>query len=350
MKKLYSFLLVILVIAGALPAQNCTASFTAVQTQNNTIAFTNTSTPANLNSFWTFGDQQTDFSTNPVHVYANPGLYYVCLTVFDSLSGCQDSFCDSVLVTGTSVQCAALFTWFQTSAGTIAFTNTSLPTTAGYTFSWSFGDSQTSSSVSPSHTYSNPGSYIVCLTMFNSSNCQSTYCDTIQVTGNPPPPCQAAFTFTQNGSGLVQFANTSLPGTLGYSFSWTFGNSQSSSAINPSTTYSSTGNYVVCLTMFDSTCQSTVCDTVQVIISGVDELNAVNWSLYPNPANDMLSIQTSAAIRGMQYHILDIAGREVQAGVFSESHINISNLLPGVYFLSVNDENGKVSVQRFVKQ
>ncbi|MCA6361545.1 MAG: PKD domain-containing protein [Bacteroidetes bacterium] len=349
MKAFFTFIIGYMILSGNLTAQ-CNASFTWSQTQNNVIAFTNTSTPAFVNGIWSFGDQQTGYQSNPVHTYANPGTYFVCLTIFDSLSNCQDSYCDTVQVTGNAQVCNASFTWVQTGPGVIAFTNTSTPSTSGYSFSWSFGNSQTSSAVSPSHTYASPGSYIVCLTMFDSANCQSTYCDTIQVNGNPPPPCQAAFSYSVNGSGQVQFTNTSLPGTVGYFFSWTFGNSQSSSAVNPSTTYTSSGNYTVCLTMFDSTCQSTFCDTIQVIISGTSELEQLGWSLYPNPANDMLNVQTPAALKDLNYHILDVTGREVHAGVFNESRISIVDLLPGVYLLTVTDDEGHVSVKRFMKQ
>ncbi|MCU0435591.1 MAG: PKD domain-containing protein [Bacteroidia bacterium] len=349
MKALFTFIIGYLILSSNLAAQ-CNASFTWTQTQNNVIAFTNASTPTSAGMFWDFGDQQTSSQISPTHTYFNPGTYQVCLAIVDSFAGCVDIFCDTIVVTGNPTVCAANFTWVQTGPGIISFTNTSTPSTSGYSFSWNFGNSQTSPAVSPVHTYASPGTYIVCLTMFNTSNCQSTYCDTIQVTGTPPPPCQAAFTFTQNGAGVVQFTNTSLPSTAGYFFSWNFGNSQGSLQVSPSATYAASGSYIVCLTMVDSTCQSTVCDTIQVIISGTSELDLLGWSLYPNPANDVLNVQTAAGIRGMQYHILDISGREVYAGVFSESRISVGDLLPGVYLLSVRDESGKVSTQRFMKQ
>jgi PKD repeat protein len=350
MKKFYSFLIATFIIAGVLTAQNCTASFNWTQTQNNVIAFSNTSTPANLSSFWTFGDQQVSYSTNPIHSYANPGTYYVCLTVIDSLIGCQDSYCDTIQVTGTSLPCTAYFTWTQTSGGTIAFNNSSLPSTSGYSFQWSFGDNQTSSAVSPNHTYSNPGTYVVCLTMFNTMNCQSTFCDTIQVTGNPPP-CTANFTWVQTTGNTIQFTNTSLPSTAGYNFSWSFGDSQTGFSVNPSHTYTAGGNYTVCVTMFDSTCQSTFCDSIYVNpVNGVQELINASWSLYPNPANDLIMIKTSEGINGMTYRILDIAGREVSGGMLLETRITIAELTSGVYFLNISDESGLSTTQRFVKQ
>lgn len=48
---------------------------------------------------WKFGDGQTEFNTNPSHTYAQPGSYKVCL-IAKTLSGCIDSLCYEVDVTG----------------------------------------------------------------------------------------------------------------------------------------------------------------------------------------------------------------------------------------------------------
>jgi PKD repeat protein len=335
----------ILVASGSM---SCDPAFTFTIGQNGVVTFTNTSLPStsNYSFLWDFGDNQTSTQVNPTHTYAATGSYVVVLTMTGG--NCNDSYIDTVSIITNGQPCAAMFNVLSSVGNTVQFFNTSLPSLAGYSFQWSFGDNQTSSAISASHTYASAGTYLVCLTMWDST-CQSSYCDTIVVNGNQQP-CQAAFTYTQNGAGQVQFTNTSLPGTAGYFFSWNFGNSQSSSAVNPSTTYSATGNYIVCLTMFDSTCQSTVCDTIQVVISGMSELDQLGWALYPNPVNEILSVQSSVVLRGMQYRILDISGREVDAGVFSESRIEIGSLLSGVYLLSVTDNDGNVSVKRFMKQ
>jgi hypothetical protein len=103
--------------------------------------------------------------------------------------------------------------------------------------------------------------------------------------------------------------------------------------------------------MFDSTCQSTFCDSIYVNpLNGVQELVNATWSLYPNPASDQLSIQTSAILNGMNYRILDIAGREITEGTFTEARISISELSSGVYLLQIRDDAGKSTAQRFVKK
>lgn len=44
---------------------------------------------------WDFGDGTTSTDPYPVHVYANPGTYIVCLTVGVPGTSCYDTYCDS---------------------------------------------------------------------------------------------------------------------------------------------------------------------------------------------------------------------------------------------------------------
>jgi len=48
-------------------------------------------------------------------------------------------------------------------------------------YHWNFGDSSSASKPSPNHTYDSPGSYHVCITVFNGSNCSFTICRDIPV-------------------------------------------------------------------------------------------------------------------------------------------------------------------------
>lgn len=79
---------------------------------------------------------------------------------------------------------------------------------------------------------------------------------------------------------------------------------------------------------------------------GIEEMNAKPmFSLYPNPAKDMINIATDK-IDNSIISIIDITGKEVKSLDFNTSNIslNISDLDAGVYFYSVrNRATGKVT-------
>ena len=182
MKQLFtaltSFILIAWMGSAGVMAQ-CSASFTAIDTAG-TVIFTNTSTGNFTVSSWDFGDGNSSFQTNPVHTYNSSGTFIVCLTISDSLSGCNDTFCDSVTVNGTGGNpCVADFS-YSVNGGTVSFTNNS---TGNFSSSsWTFGDGSTSSSTSPSHTFAASGTYTVCLDISNFFGCSDTYCDSVNVT------------------------------------------------------------------------------------------------------------------------------------------------------------------------
>ncbi|MCB9197103.1 MAG: PKD domain-containing protein [Flavobacteriales bacterium] len=57
----------------------------------------NMATGNNLTYFWDFGDGTTSNLTYPIHTYASPGNYMLCLTVTGS-NGCTSTYCDTLMV------------------------------------------------------------------------------------------------------------------------------------------------------------------------------------------------------------------------------------------------------------
>jgi PKD repeat protein len=64
-------------------------------------AYTNSSTTGNASYLWDFGDGTTSTQQYPLHQYAVPGQYVVCLTINGSYTSalgtatCTDTYCDS---------------------------------------------------------------------------------------------------------------------------------------------------------------------------------------------------------------------------------------------------------------
>jgi hypothetical protein len=80
-------------------------------------------------------------------------------------------------------------------------------------------------------------------------------------------------------------------------------------------------------------------------VIGIEEANAASWSVYPNPANDQITI---AGIENAQYEIVNIQGQVVLSGTIENNTeiINTSNLNQGSYFIRIVGED--VMVKTFV--
>ncbi len=114
-------------------------------------------------------------------------------------------------------------------------------------WSWSFGDTTSSTLQSPSHTYNSPGTYTVALTATGPGGADvETKVGYITVTDAPPT---AEFSGTPTSGVeplLVAFTDLSTGNVT--SWSWNFGDTTSSTLQSPSHTYNSPGTYTVALT------------------------------------------------------------------------------------------------------
>jgi PKD repeat protein len=146
---------------------------------------------------------------------------------------------------------------FSTSGVGLTHNFTDLSTGIPTSWSWNFGDGNTSTLPSPTHTYAVPGTYNACLTVSNACS-SGTACQSITVTCNPATP---SFNFNANNLA-VSFNNTTI-GTLN-SLLWNFGDGNASTLPNPTHTYTQPGTYTACLTITDSCGTDSTCQTITV--------------------------------------------------------------------------------------
>lgn len=222
----------------------------ALQQDELSVAFFDASTSGPASWSWDFGDGSSSTLPSPVHSYSTPGTYTVCLTV-SSVCGSTE-FCQSVVVDCAAPQAEFEFTPSQL---TLIFADASTNTPTSW--SWDFGDGNTSDLENPTHTFAEPGVYTICLT--TSSICGTTeICKTLGVTCNAP---QANFSFMDTE---LEMGFTDISTNNPDAWFWTFGDGNSSVAQNPAHTYSSPGNYLVCL-QASSVCGSTQrCELITV--------------------------------------------------------------------------------------
>lgn len=244
---------------------NCSSTFT----------FSNSSSVSsgNLSYYWDFGDPSVSNDTsnlaNPTWTYSSTGTNTVTLIVTSS-SGCTDTVTAIVNPGG---------------GGTAAFASTTVCVGQATTFtdqsvspngwSWHFDDpasgpNDSSQVQNPTHTYANPGTYNVTLTI-GGNPCPSTITQAVIVNAVPT----ASFQYNQVCGGLLaNFTSTSTvqPPEVINSTTWDFGDPASgannaSSLLNPSHTFSGPGNYTVTLIVnTPGGCSQT---TTQQIVVGV---------------------------------------------------------------------------------
>ncbi len=214
---------------------------------------------------WDFGDGNTANQQNPSHVYANAGTYSVTL-VITTQAGCTQTVTQTVTVNPIPVPAF--------NSVPVCFNNPTIfnnQSTGATIWSWNFGDGNTSTQQSPSHTYGAPGTYSVTLIVENSFGCKDTVPLTTIV--NPLPVASFSSTPVCLGSPTCfTDASTVTPGTVS-GWSWNFGDPSSGAANtsaqqNPCHTFTSAGSFTVILTATsDSGCQSTT-----MLPANVDQL------------------------------------------------------------------------------
>jgi hypothetical protein len=128
---------------------------------------------------------------------------------------------------------------------TVLFENKSKDATS---YSWNFGDGTTSTETNPSKTYNVGGTYTVSLTVTGEGGTASTSKQVLIQQSTQSQLPTANFTFSGAGCMApcnVSFTNTS---TNANSYLWDFGDGTTSTAVNPTKTYTTGGAFSVILT------------------------------------------------------------------------------------------------------
>jgi PKD repeat protein len=227
-----------------------------------TVDFTDLSSDA-TSWDWDFGDTGSSTAQNPSHTYS-AGTYTVTLTASNACGSDVATKVDYITV-APCVAPTAGFSGTPTSGDaplTVDFSD--LSTGSPTSWDWDFGDaSGTSTQQNPSYTYTNPGTYTVTLTATNACGSDAeTRTDYITVTCTAPVADFSGTPTTGCAPLAVDFTDLSTNAT---SWSWDFGDGAgSSTAQNPSYSYTDPGCYTVTLTATNA-CGSDVATKVDYV-------------------------------------------------------------------------------------
>lgn len=121
----------------------------------------------------------------------------------------------------------------------VKFTPSFNKTAASYL--WDFGDGGSSTEAQPTHVYSQPGKYQVCLTITASNSCQSSICNILQL-GNG---INGAINANNLNANAIWFQPEVTGGNGNYTYRWDFGDGNKSQLASPTHTYAIPGSYPV---------------------------------------------------------------------------------------------------------
>lgn len=118
-------------------------------------------------------------------------------------------------------------------------------------YEWTFGDGATASNATASHTYAEPGTYPITLTVQDLEGLSSTMTQQVTVVANEAPV--AAFVATVTGHSLAVDASAAqdLDGNI-VSYAWDFGDSGAGTGKTATHEYGEAGTFSVTLTVTDN--------------------------------------------------------------------------------------------------
>jgi PKD repeat protein len=264
-----------------------TAEFSADVTSGTaplTVTFTDASTDSPTSWAWDFGDTGSSSDQNPEHEYAAAGTYTVTLTATNA-----DGSDDEVKVAYITVSDApsppeAAFSGTPLTGiapYTVTFTNSSVNDVS---WAWTFGDSGSSALENPTHEYTVAGIYTVKLTVTSAGadTDEEEKVDYIEVLAAGLVPSAAFDAEPLSGSRSLRVDFTDLSTQSPTSWSWDFGDGQSSTDQNPTHYYRRAGTYTVALTATNANGSDTETKTDYIVVSKKprrkDRGGIVTWS------------------------------------------------------------------------
>ncbi|MCE9537932.1 MAG: PKD domain-containing protein [Bacteroidetes bacterium] len=217
----------------------------------NSVVFVNTSMAPTIGSIanwsWNFGDGSAlnTSASSPQHLYTSTGNYTVTLINYSSNLSCSDTLQNTITVFdkpkakfGFTDICFNEPMYFIDSS-TISNGNIA-------SWSWNFGDGTLLSSLQdPSHTYANPGTYIVTLILATNNGCSDTTVKSVVV--HPLPVAQFSTINVCNAitSSFTDLSFIPVTDTI-QSWKWNFDDgSPLNSNQSPTHLYATIGSYSV---------------------------------------------------------------------------------------------------------
>ncbi len=284
------------------------------------------------NYIWNFGDTYTSTGPSPTvtHLYTTVGTMTITEIVTDNI-GCKDTIALPLVTIYKPTAAFSASTIHPCLNDNVTFTNTSSTTASSF---WTFGDGGTSTVTNPVHAYTATGTYTVRLVATDTHGCHDTLTRTSYIIVTQP---HASFYMDDSTSICppltVHFTNTSV-GALFYS--WKLGDGSSSTTMNPTNLYITTGYDTVRLIVSNTWgCKDTTYGHVSIFgYAGA-------FSYTPDSGCVPLTVHFSATISNVPNIIWDFSDGYTSSASMVDT-ISHTYLNPGAYLpkLILSDNTG----------
>ncbi len=286
MKKIVTLLLMLFTsvsIIIAQPGTVCNAGFDYSFLAANTIKFTPAVIGDSNNTMhsWSFGDGASSSIATPTHTYNTNGVFYAKHIIKrvnpNGVLECRDTVIKQILIQqACNLNAFFSFSNATSNPSTYNFTNLTSNLLSTDLVKWTFGDGTSSLDVNAAHTYLQPGTYTVCLSVkrnnsAGTSPCVSEICKTIVIQA----PCNFQISFssfkdTINLKKIIFTNHTNLSNTNATA-KWIFGDGSTSTSWNAVHEYAQPGKYRVCLIIQTGpNCIKDKCDTIVIETPSAD--------------------------------------------------------------------------------
>ena len=161
---------------------------------------------------------------------------------------------------------------------------------------------------------------------------------------NPPI---ADFNYTISGN-VVTFSDNSTAHT----WEWDFGDLYTSIEENPVHTFTSLGEYTVCVRSTNFCGVDSVCQEIDIVSMGTISHRLLEFSVYPNPAKSSINVKIASGLIA-DVKVLSINGRLLlHKGNVNTLTVNlqVEELPKGLYLIEVSNKKGYKSISKLVLQ
>jgi len=148
---------------------------------------------------WSLGDNTSATGNFVKHTYSTKGKYLVCVTMYDSVLNCSDTFCETIEIP-FKTPCYSYF-YYDVNGDTVTF-YADKNNYKNAKFIWNFGDGtgDIDTALIKKHVYTKKSTYEVCLTVVTSTDSCYEYCDYVST--------DSSFNYKGFIGGMVLLNNT----------------------------------------------------------------------------------------------------------------------------------------------